>query len=120
MKALLTLGVVLGLLMTSAGVEVTAQREITDFDAEQHVKNIEICTQNLAEIGKSIQVYKKEKGDYPEWLSDLHHPTYLPDPEQYGIRGIPAPWLIDKDGTLITKQARGRKLGKLVAEALKE
>ncbi len=81
MKALLTLGVVLGLLMSFGSVEVTAQREITDFDAEQHEKNIEICTQNLTEIGKSIQVYKKEKGDYPEWLSDLHHPTYLPDPD---------------------------------------
>jgi len=43
-----------------------------------------------------------------------------PVSQQYGIRGIPAPWLIDKNGTLISKQARGRKLGKLVTEALKK
>ena len=81
MKAILTLGIVLGLMMTFANLEVTAQRKIVVFDAEQHEKNIEICTQNLIAIGKSIQVYQKEKGDYPEWLSDLHHPKYLPDPD---------------------------------------
>ena len=43
-----------------------------------------------------------------------------PVSQQYGIRAIPAPWLIDRDGTLITKQARGRALAELVAEALKE
>ena len=63
-------------MMTFANLEVTAQRE-----AEREAKNIEICTQNLIAIGKSIQTYQKEKGDYPEWLSDLHHPTYLPDPD---------------------------------------
>ena len=81
MKALLTLGVVLGLLMTFGSVEVTAQRESEVFKAEQQKKNTEICTQNLIAIGKSIQVYQKENGDYPEWLSDLHHPKYLPDPD---------------------------------------
>lgn len=81
MKAILTLGIVLGLMMTFANLEVTAQRKIAVFDAEQHEKNIEICTQNLIAIGTSIQVYQKETGDYPEWLSDLHHPKYLPDPD---------------------------------------
>ena len=71
MKAILTLGIVLGLIMIFANLEV----------AEQHEKNIEICTQNLIAIGTSIQVYQKETGDYPEWLSDLHHPKYLPDPD---------------------------------------
>ena len=37
MKAILTLGIVLGLIMIFANLEV----------AEQHEKNIEICTQNL-------------------------------------------------------------------------
>ena len=81
MKAILTLGIVLGLMMTFANLEVTAQRKIAVFDAEQHEKNIEICTQNLIAIGTSIQVYQKETGDYPEWLSDLRHPKYLPDPD---------------------------------------
>ena len=43
-----------------------------------------------------------------------------PVAQQYGIRAIPAPWLIDKDGTLITHQARGEKLERLVADALKK
>ena len=45
---------------------------------EQHEKNIEICTQNLVAIGKAVEAYKKEHGDFPEWLSELH-PKYLPD-----------------------------------------
>ncbi len=81
MKAILTLGIVLGLLMSFGSIEVTAQRESEVFKAEQEKKNTEICTQNLIAIGKSIQVYQKEKGDCPEWLSDLHHPKYLPDPD---------------------------------------
>ena len=40
-------------------------------------KNIEICKQHLIEIGKAIQVYKKEHDDFPQWLSDLY-PQYLP------------------------------------------
>ena len=43
-----------------------------------------------------------------------------PIAQQYGIRAIPAPWLIDKDGTLISHQARGKTLERLVVEALKE
>lgn len=35
MKAILTLGIVSGLLMTIANLEVTAQREMEVFDAEQ-------------------------------------------------------------------------------------
>lgn len=81
MKAILTLGIVLGLLMTFAYLTGTAQRKIEVFDAEQEAKNVEICTQNLIAIGKSIQIYQKETGDYPMWLSDLHHPKYLPDPD---------------------------------------
>jgi len=39
--------------------------------------------------------------------------------QQYGIRGIPAPWLIDSDGKLISHKARGEDLERLVVEALK-
>lgn len=42
-----------------------------------------------------------------------------PVSQKYGIFGIPTVWLIDKDGKLISHNARG-KLDKLVAEALKE
>ncbi|MDE0483143.1 MAG: redoxin domain-containing protein [Candidatus Poribacteria bacterium] len=37
----------------------------------------------------------------------------------YHIRSIPAPWLIARDGTLISREARGVKLEQLVVEALK-
>ncbi len=47
-------------------------------NSEMHERNIELCTQNLIAIGKAIQNYEKEHGDFPEWLSDLH-PKYLPD-----------------------------------------
>ena len=46
--------------------------------AEQVDENVEICKQHLLEIGKAIQAYQKEHGDFPEWLSELH-PKYLPD-----------------------------------------
>ena len=78
MKAILTLGIVLGLLMTSANLEVAAQGETEDFNVEQHAKNIEMCTQNLLAIGKAIDTYEKEQGDFPVWLSDLH-PKHLAD-----------------------------------------
>ena len=41
-----------------------------------------------------------------------------PVARQYHISAIPAPWLIAKDGTLITHQARGDALERLVADAL--
>ena len=45
---------------------------------EQVEKNVEICKHHLIEIGKAIQAYKKDHGDFPQWLSDLY-PKYLPD-----------------------------------------
>ena len=38
---------------------------------------------------------------------------------QYGIRGVPATFLIDREGKLITHEARGMDLEKFVVEALK-
>ena len=43
-----------------------------------------------------------------------------PIPQQYGIRNIPAGWLIDRDGTLISQQANGSLLEHLVSDAVKE
>ena len=40
--------------------------------------------------------------------------------KQYHIRGIPAPWLLARDGTLISREARGVKLERLVLEALRD
>ena len=46
MKAILTSGIVLGLLMTFVNTEVAAQRETEVSNAAQEAKNIEICTRN--------------------------------------------------------------------------
>ena len=78
MRAILTLTVMLGLLITFANVDTSAEKPSEDLIMERHEKNIEICTQNLVAIGEAIQAYKKEHGDFPEWLSELH-PKYLPD-----------------------------------------
>ena len=40
-------------------------------DPQQATENIEVCRHNLQEIGKAIQAYHEEHGDYPVWLSDL-------------------------------------------------
>ena len=40
--------------------------------------------------------------------------------KQYKVKGIPSPWLIDRAGKVISYQARGAALKKLVAEAMKE
>lgn len=85
MKAIVIIGIVLGLLVASATAQAQVPAENAEeasvLTPEQNKKNIEICTQNLIAIGKSIQAYLKENGDYPEWLSDLYHPKYLPNPD---------------------------------------
>ena len=78
MKAMLTVAIVLGLLVTFASADSPAEELSKDLIVEQHEKNIEICTQNLVAIGKAVEVYKKEHGDFPKWLSELY-PKYLPD-----------------------------------------
>ena len=40
--------------------------------------------------------------------------------KQYGIRGVPSAWLIDREGKLISYAARGTTLWQLVAEAVKD
>ena len=73
MKVIATIGIVLGLLVSSTHAEVATPEQF-----EQHEKNIEMCTQNLLAIGKAIDTYEKEHGDFPVWLSDLH-PKHLAD-----------------------------------------
>ena len=78
MRVILTLGIVLSLLVTSAYAEETSDKKVDINPVEQKKKNIEICTHNLKTIGKAIQAYHEEHGDYPEWLSDLL-PKHLAD-----------------------------------------
>ena len=78
MRVILTLGIVLGLLVTFAYAEETSDKKVDINPAGQKKKNVEICTHNLKTIGKAIQAYHEEHGDYPEWLSDLR-PKHLAD-----------------------------------------
>lgn len=86
MKTILTIGIVWSLLITAAIAQEQVIPAIRLEEAivptpEQEEKNLEVCTQNLIKLGKSIEVYLEVNGDYPEWLSDLYHPRYLPDPD---------------------------------------
>ncbi|MYA71037.1 redoxin domain-containing protein [Candidatus Poribacteria bacterium] len=71
MKAIVTVGIVLSLLVSFAHAE-----EAIPEPTEQHEKNVEMCTENLLAIGKAIEAYQKEHGDFPAWLSDLY-PKHL-------------------------------------------
>ena len=73
MKTIVTLGIALSLLVGFAHAE-----EATSESLEQWEENIAICTENLLAIGKAIEAYQKEHGDFPAWLSDLH-PKHLAD-----------------------------------------
>ena len=78
MKAILTVAMVLSLLITIANADSPTEKAREDANMKQHQKNIEICTQNLLVIGKAINAYENDKGDFPEWLSELH-PQHLAD-----------------------------------------
>ena len=78
MKTILSVAIVLSLLITSANAATPAEKPSEDLTEAQSQKNIEICKQHFLEIGKAIQAYKKEHGDFPKWLSELH-PKYLPE-----------------------------------------
>ena len=53
-----------------------SQKQTQDPAAEREQENIEICTQNLTAIGKAVQAYHNDHGDFPTWLSELY-PKYL-------------------------------------------
>ena len=76
-------------------------------------------------IGVSLDDAEKELRDYIkendiQWRQIFDSATENSLVQQYGIRSIPAPWLIDRDGTLISHKARGEDLERLVVEALKD
>ena len=79
MKTILTMTIMLGLLITFADAHPLGEEKRNGgVITEQEAKNFKLCTQNLVAIGKAVEAYKKEHGDFPDWLSNLH-PKYLPD-----------------------------------------
>ena len=80
----------LNLLLTSV-ISTVAENETDvskiriDFEDEslltqEESRNLKTCVQNLIAIGKALQTYEKEHGDFPEWLSELQ-PKFLANPE---------------------------------------
>ena len=77
-------------------------------------------------IGVSLDDEKSALRDYIkendiQWRQIYSGERWENDPlaQQYNITGVPAQWLIDRDGKLITHKARGEDLEQLVVEALK-
>ena len=76
MKAVLTMTMMLGLLITFADAHPLGEKRSGGVITEQKEKNFKLCTQNLVAIGKAVETYKKEHGNFPDWLSNLH-PKYF-------------------------------------------
>ena len=72
--------------ISAVSVDETNKNKIrVDFEdesllTEQESQNLKTCAQNLIAIGKALQAYEKEHGEFPEWLSELH-PKFLPNPD---------------------------------------
>ena len=72
--------------ISAVSVDETNENKIrVDFEDEslltqQESQNLKTCAQNLIAIGKALQAYEKEHGEFPEWLSELH-PKFLPNPD---------------------------------------
>ncbi len=77
-------------------------------------------------IGVSLDNEKSELQDYLEkkdipWRQVFSGAVWGdPVVQQYKVTGVPEPWLIAKDGTLISTDARGAALEHLVSESLKD
>lgn len=57
-------------IMLSLVISLVSAEEAPKQDSNtEHVKS---CTENLQEIGKAIQSYREEHGEFPNWLSELH------------------------------------------------
>ena len=70
---------------TVAENETDVSKIRIDFEDEslltqEESRNLKTCAQNLIVIGKALQTYEKEHGDFPEWLSELQ-PKFLANPE---------------------------------------
>ena len=82
-------------------------------------KGFEIIGVSLDNDSDDLREFIKETGiDWPQIFTG--HGWETPIVIHYSVNEIPEPWLIGKDGRLITKEARGEYLEPLVKKALKE
>jgi hypothetical protein len=82
-------------------------------------KGFDIIGISLDDSEKRLRDYLKE--NEISWRQVFSGKGPLsPVAQQYNLPGIPAGWLIARDGTLISHQARGNALERMVAEAVKD
>lgn len=82
-------------------------------------KGLSIISVSLDRPGQKAQWLKAIEDDKMDW----HHISNLqfwndPIAKQYGVRGIPATFLLDENGKIIAKNLRGPALGQKIGELL--
>jgi alkyl hydroperoxide reductase subunit AhpC len=65
----------------------------------------------ISAIAQDGLVWKSHVSDLKGWQSQAA--------AKYGVQGIPAQFLLDKDGKIIAKNLRGEELSRRLAEVLK-
>jgi peroxiredoxin len=86
-----------------------------------HAAGFEILGISLdreGDLGKLTALAKEHKMPWPQFYDGKHMENVLA--VQYGVRVIPATYLLDRDGRIIGKNLRGAALERAVAEALKK
>lgn len=82
-------------------------------------KGFEIVGISLDEDKKAMKKYTKENGmTWAQYFDGLGWKNKLA--VKYGVRGIPAMWLVDKKGNLRSTSARGSSLAKQIENLLAE
>ena len=84
-----------------------------------HDKGLNIISVSLDKVGQKDRWIKAIKKDKMDWFH-VSNLQFWQDPiaKQYGVRSIPATFLLDKNGVIIAKDLRGRALETKVASLL--
>jgi thiol-disulfide isomerase/thioredoxin len=86
-----------------------------------HDKGFEVVGVNLDEERAAAESYRKETGfDFPTLFSDDPEATGWNHPmsRKYGVTAIPQVILVDREGKVVSTNARGEALGELLNELL--
>lgn len=98
------------------------EKEVPNMKAayeKYHEKGFDIIGVSLDHDSDSLAEFLQNADiDWPQIFTGDGWET--PIAVHYSVKSIPEPWLIGKDGRLITKEARGEYLEPLVKKALKE
>lgn len=86
---------------------------------QYHDKGLNIISVSLDRPGQEARWKKAIKDDKMDWyhISNLQY-WQDPIPRSYGVRAIPATFLLDEDGVIIAKNLRGPALGAKIKELL--